>query len=267
VADDNLFSLSGKVALVTGGNTGVGLGFANGLARAGADLAIWGRREEANEEAARKLCEHGGRVLPQVVDVAEKDQVEASFTAAVAELGRVDTVVVNAGVNSWPASFLDLTDEEYHRLLAVNQHGAFHTLRAAVAHMVARAEAGDPGGSLITCGSASVLSGVPRIEHYSAAKGALLSMTKGLAVEYGRYGIRANMVCPGRIRTELGGPAADARRADEGRYEVLPIPRAGTVADLEGIVVYLAADCSSYHTGNLISIDGGLMATLPGTRW
>jgi NAD(P)-dependent dehydrogenase (short-subunit alcohol dehydrogenase family) len=258
------FDLTGKVALVTGANSGLGLGFATGIAKAGADVVIWGRRAERNAQAAGELRRHGGRVLTQTVDVADERQVAAGVQAAVASMGRLDCVIANAGINSHYESFLDMPTTAYHQLLATNLHGAVYTLREGVRHMVARARAGDPGGSLITCGSLTVVAGVPRIEHYSAAKGALMAVTRSMAVEFGPEGVRVNMILPGRIESELGAdspdPERDRRRAV--MKERNPIRRYGTPADLEGIVVYLCSDASAYHTGDMITVDGGLAVTL-----
>jgi NAD(P)-dependent dehydrogenase (short-subunit alcohol dehydrogenase family) len=260
----NPFDLSGKVALVTGANSGLGLGFARGIAKAGGDLVIWGRRAQNNEQAARELREHGVRVWPQTVDVADEQRVMDGIEAAVAEMGRLDCVIANAGISTHYPSWLATPTEAYHELLAINLHGAVYTLREAARHMVARAEAGDPGGSLITCGSLTVTAGVPRIEHYSAAKGALMAVTRSMAVEFGPQGIRVNMVLPGRIESQLSAdnPDQDHERRRRAMTERNPIRRYGTPADLEGIAVYLMSDASAYHTGDMITIDGGLSITL-----
>jgi NAD(P)-dependent dehydrogenase (short-subunit alcohol dehydrogenase family) len=257
------FDLTGKVALVTGANSGLGLGFATGIAKAGGDVAIWGRRSDRNEQAAGELRRHGGRVLAQTVDVSDESQVVGATAAAVAELGRIDCVVANAGISTRAPSFDRMTSDLWHDLLAVNLHGAFYTLREGVRHMVQRAEAGDPGGSVIVCGSLLVFSGVPRLQHYGAAKAALASVTRSIAVEYGRHGIRANMVAPGWFDSELGGrdPDVVALREEQMRTRN-PIPRAGRPEDLEGIAVYLMSDASSYHTGDVLVIDGGKLVAL-----
>jgi NAD(P)-dependent dehydrogenase (short-subunit alcohol dehydrogenase family) len=257
------FDLSGKAILVTGGNSGLGLGWANALAQAGADVVIWGRRADANAEAKRELERHGRRVLAQTVDVSDEEQVVGAVAEAVKSLGQLDGAIANAGINTHPPSFTDLDSELWHGLLDINLHGSYFTLREVVRHMVARAEAGNPGGSLVTCGSLSVTNGVPRIEHYSAAKGALAAMTKSLAVELGVHGIRANMVLPGRIATGLGGTSPDEKRARTERAAAIPIPRLGTPEDCAGIVVYLMSEAASYHTGDLITVDGGLSIRLP----
>jgi NAD(P)-dependent dehydrogenase (short-subunit alcohol dehydrogenase family) len=257
------FDLSGKTALVTGGNRGLGLGFATGVAKAGADVVIWGRRADNNEEAAAGLRKHGVRVLAQPVDVADEQQVGSALSEALGEVGKIDCVFANAGISTRAPSFHGMSSEMWHELLAVNLHGAFYTLRAAVGHMVERAEAGDPGGSVVVCGSLLVFSGVPRLQHYGAAKGALVSVTRSIAVEYGRHGIRANMIAPGWFESGLGGrdPDVVALRDEQIRLRN-PIPRAGTPADLEGIAVYLMSDASSYHTGDVIVIDGGKLIAI-----
>jgi NAD(P)-dependent dehydrogenase (short-subunit alcohol dehydrogenase family) len=252
----NPFDLSGKVALVTGANNGLGLGFATGIAKAGGDLIIWGRRPERNARAAEALRGHGVRVLAQDVDVSDEQRVDEAMAEAVTVFGRLDCVVVNAGIQSRQPSFAEMSTADYHELLAINLHGAIYTLRAAVRHMLERGE----GGSLILCGSLTVVAGVPRIQHYTAAKGALAAVMRSIAVEYGPHGIRANMVLPGRIATDLGGGTT----GDQRRFSVIPIPRTGTPADCEGIIVYLMSDASAYHTGDTITVDGGLSVALPG---
>jgi NAD(P)-dependent dehydrogenase (short-subunit alcohol dehydrogenase family) len=254
----SLFDLSGKVGLVTGGNQGLGLGFATGMAKCGADVVIWGRREDRNAEAAAELRAYGVRVLTQEVDVRDEQAVREAMDTAATEMGRIDCVVANAGTNSHPPSFHEMPSEMYHDLLAVSQHGVFYTLREAVKHMKARADAGDPGGSLIACGSLMAIRGAATLEHYGAAKAAALAMVRGIAVEYGRHGIRANMVAAGYFDTDL----TRSTHVDPSRGKKLgsryPIPRIGKPSDLEGITAYLMSDASSYHTGDLIVVDGGL---------
>jgi NAD(P)-dependent dehydrogenase (short-subunit alcohol dehydrogenase family) len=257
-----LFDLTGKVGLVTGANQGLGLGFATGMAKAGADVVIWGRRAERNEVAAAELRSYGGRVLAQTVDVTNEQRVIDGIDAAVAEMGRLDCVVVNAGLGAVPRPFHEISAAEYLLQLETAQHGAFFTLREATRHMVQRADAGDAGGSLIACSSLSVLLGIRERAAYAAARGAVLAMVRSIAVEYGGRGIRANLVAAGYFDTALGGrdPAHAKARAEQLRTRN-PIPRAGTPADLEGITAYLMSDASAYHTGDLIRIDGGMAVT------
>jgi len=253
---ENLFDLSGKVALVTGANGGLGLAMAEGLARAGADVVIWGRREDRNVEAAEALRKYGVRVGHRAVDVANEQQVVEGFAAAVAEFGRVDCVIANAGTAGF-SPIDQMSSESWHHLLNINLHGAFYTCREAGKHMKARAAAGDPGGSIIINGSLAVFVGVPGLAHYATAKGGLNSFSKVLAVELGPDDVRVNVICPGLIVTELG------EEEDAGASVALartPRKSLGKPEDLQGIVVYLASDMSRYHNGDTITLDGGMMA-------
>jgi NAD(P)-dependent dehydrogenase (short-subunit alcohol dehydrogenase family) len=253
-----LFNLTGKVVLVTGGNSGLGLGFASGIAKCGGDVVIWGRRPAENAAAATALRELGaGRVHTQEVDVSSEDQVVGGMAEAVRVMGRVDGLVQNAGMATG-ISFHQMTAAQYHELLATNQHGGFFVMREAVRHMVWRAEAGDPGGSILVCGSLTVFLGVEQVAHYGAAKAALGAMMRSIAVEYGPQGIRANMVCPGYIYTALyGGYPEDVLPMTAMIREKNPLRRWGYPEEFEGIAAYLMCDAARYHTGDVIVIDGG----------
>ena len=139
------WDMTGKVVVITGGNAGIGLGFARGIARAGGDVVIWGRRKDKNEAAAASLAEFNTRIIAQEVDVAEEPRVVQAMQDAVSRMGRVDGVIANAGLMRNVGSFLNMTSEAWHGLLAVNQHGAFYAAREAARHMKARFDAGDPG--------------------------------------------------------------------------------------------------------------------------
>ena len=167
-------------------------------------------------------------------------------------------LIANAGFVA-PAGFKDLSFEQYQGMIQVAQHGAFVTLREGVRHMVSRVEAGGPPGSLIATGSLSNFQAVPGSAHYAAAKCAVAAMIKNIAVEYGGLGIRANMLCAGLIASETV-PADLPMIVELG--ERAPIGRVGTSDDLAGAVVYLMSDASRFHTGDLITIDGGAMAGL-----
>ncbi|WP_436790194.1 SDR family NAD(P)-dependent oxidoreductase [Yinghuangia sp. YIM S10712] len=254
-----MFNLAGRVVLISGGNAGIGLAFARGVARAGGDVVIWGRRAEKNAEAAKSLAEFGGRVFTQEVDVCDEDRVVAAMAEAVEEMGRVDGVIANAGMMRNEGSFLHMDSTAWHSLLAVNLHGAYLTVREGARHMKARYDAGDPGGSLLFCASLSALTGSPGMQHYNASKGAMAAMSRGIAVEAGRYGIRSNVVCPGHTVSETVRIPEDSPRAQHiRRYN--PSGRMGTAEDFEGIGVYFMSDWSRFHTGDLVVIDGGWMA-------
>ena len=254
----SLFDLTGKVVLATGGASGIGLGFLQGCARQGASVVILDRNAEAAGAAAALLKEMGAAAVHvEAVDVTDSAAVDAAFAATIAVLGRIDCVFANAGINLRAESFSALTSETYHALLDVNLHGAFHTLQAAVRHMKARAEAGDPGGSLVACGSLSIFYGLPGMQHYAAAKGALLAMIRGLAVEMGPYGVRANMLVPGFIVTGLTSGSPDAQKVIERFSAITPLGRPGDLSDIEGPAAYLASDASKFQTGQTLIIDGG----------
>lgn len=254
----NLFDLTGRVALVTGANSGIGLGFAEGIARCGGDLVIWGRRADANERAAARLAECGGRVHHRSVDVSDEAAVKAGFADAVETMGRIDCVIANAGMKPTGERYHEMPAASWHGLLAVSLHGAHYTLQEGIRHMLARKEAGDPGGSLLVCGSLSTKYGVPRIENYAAAKGALASVVRCIACEYGADGIRANIVLPGLIRT---GDTTKESEPDHPFTQMLlercPIPGWGYPEDFQGVAAYLMSDAARYYTGDLITIDGG----------
>lgn len=257
----NPWDMSGKIVLITGGNAGIGLGFARGIARAGGDIVIWGRRQDRNEVAAEALrSEFGVRVLAQEVDVADEGRVIEAFAEAVEQMGRIDGAIANAGLMMNQGCFTNMTSEAWHGLLSVNQHGAFYVAREAARHMRTRAEAGDPGGSILFCASLSAVTGSIGMQHYNAAKGAMASLARGIAVDMGKYGIRANTVCPGYTESETvkdGGPESPLGSQIRERC---PVPRFGTPEDFEGIGVYFMSECSRYHTGDIVKIDGGWMA-------
>jgi NAD(P)-dependent dehydrogenase (short-subunit alcohol dehydrogenase family) len=258
---NGLFDLSGKVALVTGANSGLGFGFARGLARAGADVIIWGRRADKNEVAATELRQYGRRVTTRAVDVTREAEVIEAVAAGVQEMGRIDCVVANAGIAS-TSPFTSMSSDMWHGLLATNLHGAFYTLREVARHMTARAAAGDAGGSMIICGSLAIMTGVAQMAHYGAAKGALNSVGKSLAVELGAIQVRVNVLAPGLIITEMIQQDAETCKMLKSMAEAkAPLQRPGYPEDLEGIVVYLASNASRYHTGDTIVIDGGKSAS------
>ncbi|OHV30195.1 MULTISPECIES: SDR family NAD(P)-dependent oxidoreductase [Pseudofrankia] len=254
-----MFDLAGRVVVVSGGNAGIGLAFARGVARAGGDVVIWGRRAEKNLDAAKELAGFGHRVLAQQVDVSDEARVVEAMAEVVEELGRVDGVIANAGLMRRERSFPEMTSDAWHSLLAVNQHGAFFVMREGARHMKRRHDAGDPGGSLLFCASLSALTGSPGMQHYNASKGAMAAMSRGIAVEAGRYGIRSNVVCPGYTESETVQIPVDSPLFDRNR-RYNPSGRAGRAEDFEGIGVYFMSDWSRYHTGDLVVIDGGWLA-------
>ncbi len=251
------FDLKGKVALVTGGNRGIGLGMAEAMAQAGADIVIWGRSANLNLEAEGKLTRYGVRVLAQTIDVADEHAVSAAMAEAVVAMGRVDTVIANAGIGGGAPSFAEFPTDTYRRVLSVNLDGVFFTLREACKHMVERAKAGDPGGSLVVTSSLSAIDGAARNEAYASTKGAVISMMKAIAVEHARYGVRANAILPGWIATDMTTGAQGSEVFTSKVISRVPFRRWGEPEDFGGVAVYLASDASRYHTGDSFVIDGG----------
>jgi NAD(P)-dependent dehydrogenase (short-subunit alcohol dehydrogenase family) len=251
------FDLKGKVALVTGGNGGIGFGMVEALAQAGADVVIWGSNGAKNAAAEAKLKATGVNVLTQVVNVADEAAVEAGMLDAVAQMGRIDTVIANAGIGGGARSFAEFETDTYRKVLSVNLDGVFFTFREACKHIVARAGAGDPGGSLIAISSLSAIDGAARNEAYAATKGAVISMIRAIAVEHARYGVRANAILPGWIATDMTQGAQANQTFTDRVISRVPARRWGEPSDFGGVAVYLASDASKYHSGDSFVIDGG----------
>ena len=249
------FDLTGQVALITGGNGGIGLGMAKAVAEAGADVAIWGTNAAKNAAAKAELEKTGRRVLALQVDVGDEAAVEQGFAETLQVLGRVDGCFANAGVSGRGGhrSFAEMPSEEWKRVTRINLDGAFFTFRAAARHMIERGG----GGVLVGTASLAAVSGPPRNEHYAATKGAMISMIRSLAVEYARYGIRAHSVLPGWIETEMTANLMANEKVAENVLKRVPMRRWGTGDDFGGIAVYAMSSASRYHTGDTFLIDGG----------
>lgn len=251
------FDLTGRVALITGGNGGIGLGMADALAQAGANVEIWGTNAEKNARALEQLKAHGTKVNARIVDVSKEENIVAGVAATLQEFGRIDSCFANAGVSNRWKSFLDIGGEGYRRVMSINLDGVVWTLREACRHMKARAEAGDPGGSIVTVASMGALWGSPRNEDYSATKAAVIAVTNGIAVEFARYGVRANSILPGWIATDMTGAAQENEAFTKHVISRVPYRRWGKPEEFGGAAVYLASDASSFHNGDSLIIDGG----------
>ena len=248
------FDLTGKVALVTGGNSGIGLGMADAMAQAGADIAIWGTNAAKNSDAKAIVEKTGRRVLTLECDVGDEAAVEQAFAETLRVLGRVDGCFANAGVSGrGQRSFLDMPTEEWNRVLRVNLQGAFYTFRTAARHMVKRGD----GGVLVGTASLAAIEAAPRSEHYAATKGGLISMIKAMAVEFARYDVRAHAILPGWIATNMTANATSNEKFAGNVMPRIPMRRWGEGTDFGGIAVYLMSSASRYHTGGSFVIDGG----------
>jgi len=250
---NSTFDLTGRTALVTGGNGGIGLGMAEALAQAGADICIWGQNEDKNKAAAEKLKSYGRRVVAVKCDVSDEEQVEESFARTVKKLGKVDACFANAGIGRMGTAFHKMDIDEWRRVFGINMEGVFFTFRAAVRHMLER----EGGGSLVVTSSLSANYGMPSGEHYAATKAGVIAIVRALAVEYARYGIRANAILPGWIETDMTSPLFNMEKFAQNVIPRIPQRRWGVPADFGPIAVYFASDASAYHSGDAVVIDGG----------
>jgi NAD(P)-dependent dehydrogenase (short-subunit alcohol dehydrogenase family) len=252
-----IFDLSEKVALITGGNGGIGLGMAEGLAECGANIAIWGRNKEKNEESKNLLSKYSIEVETYEVDVSQEKEVINNVKSVLNDFGRIDSVFANAGMNVFGGSFEEMDTDAYRKVLSVNLDGVFFTLRETTKHMVERAKDGDIGGSVVGVASLAGIEGAAKTQPYSASKGGIISMIKGIAVEHARYGIRANTILPGWIATDMTTINQNNQKFTDKVISRVPMRRWGEPKDFCGIAAYLASDASAYHSGDMFIVDGG----------
>jgi NAD(P)-dependent dehydrogenase (short-subunit alcohol dehydrogenase family) len=247
--------LSGAVALVTGAGTGLGLGIAEELAKAGADIAVVEIDGESAERAAGELEAHGVRARAYPTDVSSSEQVDAAFAQAVRDLGRLDIVVNNAGISRIGPHTHEVTDADWHDSIAVMQTGVFFGLRAAGRIMIEQGT----GGSVINISSIRGFSPNPGRMTYCAPKAAVIMMTQIAAGEWAHHGIRVNAIAPGVLRTPMWDADVARGAIDEQAYlDVVPAKRLGSPSEVGQLAVYLASDASSYVNGSCITIDGAL---------
>lgn len=253
----DLFDLTGRTAIVTGGNGGLGLAMARGLAKAGANVAIWARNADKNRAAAEELRSLGkGEVIALPCDVADEDDIEAAMAETLSAFGRIDVCFANAGISGAGTAIPDITGEGWDHTFAVNTRGAALVYKHVTRHMIARAAEGDPGGKLIATSSGQSIMGVNRSSDYAASKAALNGLTRAAAFELARYRITANALLFGFYETDITAKA-DPKFA-EWMSRRIPLRRPGDHAGLEGLAVFLASPHSDYITGQCLPVDGGL---------
>jgi NAD(P)-dependent dehydrogenase (short-subunit alcohol dehydrogenase family) len=257
----NLFNLSGRVAVVTGGNGGIGLGIAQALAAAGCNVSIWGRNAEKNKAAAATMAAGPGKVDTQVCDVTDSASVQGALKATLERFGRLDGCFANAGIGGGGRRpFIDRTEAEWRTMFATNLDGVFHVFQAAARHMTERANHGDKFGRLVATSSLASLFGTARNEHYAATKAAINALVRALAVELARHGVTANAILPGWIRSEMTAKIMADEKFVGNVMPRIPVRRFGEPGDFGGIAVYLMSGASSYHTADCFVIDGGYTA-------
>ena len=251
-----LFDLSGRVALVTGGSRGLGLEMAEGLAEAGAALVLCARRDEWLTPAVNELRGRGFTVEGTICDVSKADEVQRLVERAMAAFGKIDILVNNAGV-SWGARPEEMPLDKWRQVIDVNLTGAFLCSQAAGREMLKREY-----GRIINVSSVSGIQASvngPHYAGYAASKAGLMGLTRELAASWGRQGIRVNAIAPGFFHSRLADPAIPL--AEPGIKASSPIPRVGLAGELKGVAVFLAADASNYVTGQVIVVDGGRSIT------
>lgn len=252
---NDLFDLAGKVALVTGASSGLGVQMARALARAGADVALVARRREKLEEVAAGIEELGVKAFVRPCDLGDRAQIKETVADVEGHFGKVDILVNNAGTSgSYPAE--DQSDEDWDRIIDVNLNAPYFFARAVAKGMIARRY-----GKIVNVGSIHSTVGMLEfgLSAYATSKGGIEMMTKQLATEWAKYGITVNAIGPAYFPTEMTGFFIDGDFKETIKVRC-PMGRAGRDGELDGAVIYFASDASSYTTGQLLTIDGGWTA-------
>jgi NAD(P)-dependent dehydrogenase (short-subunit alcohol dehydrogenase family) len=250
----NLFDLSGRVAVVTGGGTGLGKGMAAGLAQAGALVVLAGRRQGALDEAADGIRKAGGKAVGMTLDVTRTQALPAFFDSVANQHGRLDILVNNAGTNRRAAA-LDYTEEDWDTVLNVNLKAVFFCSQAAARIMKERG-----GGKIINTASLASTSAAPNQAAYAPSKGGVKLLTQHLAMELAPFRINVNAIGPGWFRTPLSDDLFRDESWTRGVTAMIPWGRTGTPDDLMGATIFLASRASDYVTGQVIYVDGGMLA-------
>jgi NAD(P)-dependent dehydrogenase (short-subunit alcohol dehydrogenase family) len=226
---------------------------AAGLAKSGSAVAVWGTNAEKNANAVEQIRTLGVDADSFICDVGEEAQVEAAFAATLERFGRIDSCFANSGISGKSSSFLEMTSDEWHKVLRVNLDGVFYTLRGAARHMVARGG----GGALVVTASLAAIQGQARGQHYAATKGGVIAMMRACAIEFARYGITSNAILPGWVETDMTQRLFAYDRFADSVMPRMPFRRWGTPADFGPIATYLASPTTRWHTGEVHLIDGG----------
>ncbi len=246
-----MFDLSDHVAMITGGNGGLGLAFGKGLVKCGAKVAVWGRNNEKNAAAVSELRDLGGEVEAFVCDVTDETQIAEAFADTIKRFGKVDSCFANAGGGGFRGMSHLTSREEWLGAIDLNLMSVVQTFAPVTEHLLQR----KAGGKLVVTSSVAALVGTGGAAGYSTTKAAVRGLVQALAVELGQAGIRANAILPGFIETEMSLQASQAFQDAARRRSV--IGRIGVLEDMEGIAVFLASPHSDFMTGQSIIMDGG----------
>ena len=248
-----IHDLSGRVVVVTGGNSGIGFGMAEGCAKAGADVAIWSRRADRNDEACERLRAHGVRAAGFVCDVGDEAQIQAACAATVDELGRIDACAASAGAPGYTRTLTEVSLEEWRNVTSVSFDGVFLCFRETAKQMIAQGD----GGALVAVSSTSAIHGAQRNHAYAASKTGLLGLTRALAVELARHEIRVNAVLPGWTITEMASAAYQNEKFRTVTTQRTPVRRWATADEFQAVGAYLCDPSLTFHTGDSLTVDGG----------
>jgi NAD(P)-dependent dehydrogenase (short-subunit alcohol dehydrogenase family) len=251
-----LFSLAGKKALVTGASRGIGQVIAVAFAEAGADVALVARGADGLAATAKEVRDLGRQAIEIPADLTGQETAATVVTEAIDRLGHLDVVVNNAGGSSFMVPFLDLRLSGWEKVLRLNLDATMRICQAAGAHMTARG-----GGSVINIASVAGLAAAPFLAPYGAAKAAVVSLTKTLASEWGRTGVRVNALCPGWTATELNRVLWDSPDGGQATIASVLLGRWAKPEEMAGPAIFLASEASSFMTGQVLVIDGGQTAT------
>ncbi len=247
--------LQGKVALITGGNAGIGEAIARRFAREGASVVVTGRRKDLLDQIVADIAREGGRAVSVAGSVADETHARAAVDQAVRTFGKLDVLVNNAGIGAFGKQLHETDDATWDEVLAVNLTGAFRMTRASVPAML---EAG--GGSIINISSIASLVGIPMLAAYSASKGGMDSLTRCTAIDYAKQGIRCNAVTAGLVDTPMAASLINDPEKLAWVMNMYPMGRPGKPEEVASLVLYLASDESAWVTGGLFPIDGGMTA-------